>query len=89
MTCSHVKIQLLECLYDTKKYDIVKYTYCNNCGDKMDDMVLIGKKDHIPDGDKDVITKVICNVESNGYQYALFGHEEDRRFYIEHGHKWK
>lgn len=45
--------------------------------------------DIIPDMNYDnMITKVICNVKSNGREYEWFGHQEDRAFYIQNADKW-
>ena len=87
---NHIKIRLLFCIYNTStlKYHIKTYTYCNNCAEKLEPMVQ-SIYDIIPDiVEPDVITKVICNVLTNGYEYEWFGHREDRDFYINNGDKW-
>ena len=87
---NHIKIRLLFCIYDasTKYYIIKTYYYCNTCGIKMDESSTT-INDIIPDMNYDnMITKVICNVKSNGREYEWFGHQEDRAFYIQNADKW-
>jgi len=88
---THLEIHLLFCIFDlsTNLYTITRYSYCNDCGAKIHEPVLYNQMDRIPNGLDGVIRKVICNVRSNGYEYAWFGHDEDRRFFVEHGDKWQ
>ena len=90
--CEHVKIQLLVCVYDmeSERYNINMYTYCNNCAIKMGEKEVFINKKKIPKVEcEGVITKVVCNVKTNGHQYTWFGQQADWDFYIEHGDKWE
>lgn len=90
MTCDHFKIQLIEAKLDTstERYEINIFTYCNDCGDKLGEPIYLKKQKKIPNLKSDILTKTICNAISNGYEYRIFGHVEDRVFKEEHGDKW-
>lgn len=87
----HQEIHLLFCVFDTetKKYSVKSYTFCNNCAVKLADSITYNQMDSIPRIVDGKITKVICNIKTNGYEYRWFGHDEDRQFFIENGDKWQ
>lgn len=86
----HLQITLLYCVFDplTKLFTIKQYAYCNDCAMKMAEPIT-SVSDTIPKIKDSKITKVICNIRTNGYEYRWFGHDEDRSFMIEHGDKWE
>lgn len=86
----HQEINLLYCVFDlsTNLFTVRQYTFCNNCGVKMCESLLYNQMTTIPEIKDKKITKVICNVKSNGYEYEWFGHKEDRQFFVDNGDKW-
>ncbi len=86
-----VPVKLLFCLFNTEAnvYEIRIFRFCNNCNEKLGEKE-IKPLNGIPNVEEEgVITKVICNILSNGKQYEWFGHPEDRDNYLKNGDKWE
>lgn len=92
VTCKgHLRIRYMMATQDagTKLYDIELYSFCNNCAIKMADKQTYKNSRIIPELDDLYITKVLCKVKSNGYQYQLYGHAMDWQNWRENGESWE
>jgi hypothetical protein len=69
-------------------YNIEIYSFCNNCAIKMADKEEYHSR-YIPELDNLYITKLLCKVKSNGYQYQLYGHAMDWQNWRENGESWE
>ena len=89
--CDHFPIRLIRSVYYPKdeKFDSRVYTFCNDCGEKVENPkdYFLAKK--IPELDAGRITKVICSIKTNGKEYRWFGHAEDWNNYEENGDRWE
>ena len=87
----HLTIRYIMATQDagTKLYDIEIFTFCNNCACKMDAKKTYKDSNRIPELDKLYITKLLCKVKSNGYQYQLYGHAMDWENWRRNGEQWE
>lgn len=90
ITCKdHLQIRyILATQIGATFYDIEIFSFCNNCAMKMADKETF-KSMYIPKLDNKYITKVLCKVKSNGYEYILYGHAMDWQNWRENGESWE
>ena len=91
ITCKeHLQIRYMMCTQESNGlYTIEIYSFCNNCAVKMADKKTMKNSRLIPELDYQYITKVLCKVRSNGYQYQQFGHSMDWQNWRENGESWE
>lgn len=92
ITCKgHLPIRYIMATLDagTELYDIEVFSFCNNCAMKMADKITYKNSNRIPELGDLYITKVLCKVKSNGFQYQLYGHAMDWQNWRENGENWE
>jgi len=88
---NHLKIHLIKCVYDLNKrlFNSRIFIFCNYCYEKLEEPKYSFSDKNIPEINDGLITKVICSVRTNGYEYRWFGHDEDWDLYFERGDRWE